>query len=109
MVAALLANAFIAVTKFGAWVLTGAASMLAEAVHSVADTGNQILLLFGGRAAKREASPEHPFGYGRARYINAFLVAIILFSLGGLFAIYEAIHKYDHALGRVAGKRGARG
>lgn len=95
MVAALLANAFIAVTKFGAWVLTGAASMLAEAVHSVADTGNQILLLFGGRAAKREASPEHPFGYGRARYINAFLVAIILFSLGGLFAIYEAIHKYE--------------
>ncbi len=95
MFAALLANAFIALTKFVAWVLTGAASMLAEAVHSVADTGNQILLLVGGRSARREASAEHPFGYGRARYINAFLVAIILFSLGGLFAIYEAIHKYE--------------
>ena len=95
VVAALIANAFIAATKFGAWALTGAASMLAEAVHSVADTGNQILLLVGGRSAKREASEEHPFGYGRARYINAFLVAIILFSLGGLFAIYEAIHKYE--------------
>lgn len=98
VVAALLANAFIAATKFGAWALTGAASMLAEAVHSVADTGNQILLLVGGRSAKREASEEHPFGYGRARYINAFLVAIILFSLGGLFAIYEAIHKYEEVV-----------
>ena len=95
VVAALLANSFIAATKFGAWALTRSASMLAEAVHSVADTGNQILLLVGGRSAAREASEEHPFGYGRARYINAFLVSIILFSLGGLFALYEALHKYE--------------
>ena len=99
VVAALVANAFIAATKFGAWALTGAASMLAEGVHSVADTANQILLLVGGKSAKREASEEHPFGYGRARYINAFLVAIILFSLGGLFALYEAVHKYEEVVG----------
>ena len=98
VVAALVANAFIAAMKFGAWALTGAASMLAEGVHSVADTGNQILLLVGGRSAKREASVEHPFGYGRARYISAFLVAIILFSLGGLFALYEAFHKYEEVI-----------
>ena len=95
MVAALVANSFIAVTKFGAWALTGSASMLAEGVHSVADTSNQILLLRGGKAAARAANAEHPFGFGRARYINAFLVAIILFSLGGLFALYEAFHKYE--------------
>ena len=95
MVAALVANSFIAVTKFGAWALTGSASMLAEGVHSVADTSNQVLLLRGGKAAAQEANAEHPFGFGRARYINAFLVAIILFSLGGLFALYEAFHKYE--------------
>lgn len=89
------ANGFIALTKFGAWALTGASSMLAEAVHSVADTGNQALLLWGGRQAKRAATEEHPFGYGRERYISAFLVSIILFSLGGLFALYEAFHKYE--------------
>ncbi len=95
IVAALAANAFIAVTKFGAWALTGAASMLAEGVHSVADTSNQILLLRGGAVAKREATEEHPFGYGRAPFISAFLVSVILFSLGGLFAVYEAFHKYE--------------
>jgi len=95
IVAALSANAFIAVIKFGAWALTGAASMLAEAVHSVADTSNQVLLLRGGQVAKREANDSHPFGYGRAPYINAFLVSVILFSLGGLFALYEAFHKYE--------------
>ncbi len=95
VIAAMAANAFIAVTKFTAWALTGASSMLAEAVHSVADTGNQILLLFGGRRARRAASEEHPFGYGRERYVFAFLVSIILFSLGGLFALYEALHKYE--------------
>ena len=95
VVAALVANSFIAVTKFGAWALTGSASMLAEGVHSVADTSNQVLLLRGGKAAAQEANAEHPFGFGRARYINAFLVAIILFSLGGLFALYEAFHKYE--------------
>ncbi len=95
IVAALAANAFIAVTKFGAWALTGAASMLAEDVHSVADTSNQLLLLRGGAVAKREATQEHPFGYGRAPFISAFLVSVILFSLGGLFALYEAFHKYE--------------
>jgi len=95
IVAALAANAFIAVTKFGAWALTGAASMLAEGVHSVADTSNQLLLLRGGAVAKREATEEHPFGYGRAPFISAFLVSVILFSLGGLFALYEAFHKYE--------------
>lgn len=95
MVAALVANGFIAVTKFGAWALTGSASMLAEGVHSVADTSNQVLLLRGGKTAAQAANEEHPFGFGRTRYINAFLVAIILFSLGGLFALYEAFHKYE--------------
>lgn len=94
VVAALTANLFIAATKFGAWALTGASSMLAEAIHSVADSGNQALLLIGGKRAQRAATPEHPFGYGRDRYIYAFLVAIVLFSVGGLFALYEAYHKW---------------
>ncbi|MEV0002319.1 cation diffusion facilitator family transporter [Micromonospora sp. NPDC050980] len=91
--AALAANLGIAVTKFIAFLLTGSSSMLAESIHSVADSGNQGLLLIGGRRAKREATPQHPFGYGRERYIYAFIVAIVLFSLGGLFALYEAYHK----------------
>lgn len=94
VVAALTANLFIAATKFGAWALTGASSMLAEAIHSVADSGNQALLLIGGKRAQRAATAEHPFGYGRDRYIYAFLVAIVLFSVGGLFALYEAYHKW---------------
>jgi cation diffusion facilitator family transporter len=94
VVAALAANLFIAVTKFGAWALTGASSMLAEAIHSVADSGNQALLLIGGKRAQRAATPEHPFGFGRDRYIYAFLVAIVLFTVGGLFALYEAYHKW---------------
>ena len=94
VVAALTANLFIAATKFGAWVLTGASSMLAEAIHSVADSGNQVLLLVGGKRATREATSEHPFGYGRERYIFSFIVAVVLFSVGGLFALYEAYHKY---------------
>lgn len=94
VVVAMLANLGIAVTKFMAWLLTGASSLLAEAVHSVADTSNQALLLIGGRRAAREPSPAHPFGYGRVRYLYAFVVAIILFTLGGLFALYEAWHKY---------------
>ncbi|MET8910861.1 cation diffusion facilitator family transporter [Micromonospora sp. NPDC004551] len=96
IVAALAANVGIAVTKFIAFLLTGSSSMLAESIHSVADSGNQGLLLLGGRRAKREATPEHPFGYGRERYIYAFIVAIVLFSLGGLFALYEAYHKAQH-------------
>jgi len=99
IVAALLANAGIAATKFVAYLLTSSSSMLAESVHSLADTGNQVLLLVGGRRARREATPEHPFGYGRARYVYAFLVSIILFSLGGLFALYEAWHKFQHPHG----------
>ena len=94
VLAALLANLGIAVMKFVAFALTGASSMLAEGIHSVADSGNQVLLLFGGKRAEREATPEHPFGYGRERYIYSFLVAIVLFSLGGLFALYEAYHKW---------------
>lgn len=95
VIAALLANSGIAVLKFLAWLLTGASAMLAESVHSVADAGNQALLLLGGRRAERKATPEHPFGYGRVRYIYAFIVAIVLFTLGGLFALYEAWHKYS--------------
>jgi cation diffusion facilitator family transporter len=93
VVAALLANLGIAVTKFVAFFLTGFSSMLAEAIHSVADSGNQGLLLLGGRRSRKEATEEHPFGYGRERYIYSFIVAIVLFSVGGLFALYEAYHK----------------
>ena len=93
IVAALIANLGIAVTKFVAFLLTGSSSMLAESIHSVADSGNQGLLLVGGRRARRAATPEHPFGYGRERYIYAFIVAIVLFSVGGLFALYEGYHK----------------
>ncbi len=93
VVAALLANTGIAITKFLAFLLTGASSMLAEAIHSVADSGNQALLLLGGRRAVRRPTDEHPFGYGRERYVYAFIVSIVLFSVGGLFALYEAYHK----------------
>ena len=96
IVAALAANLTIALLKFVAFVLTLSSSMLAEAIHSVADSGNQILLLVGGKRAKRAASPEHPFGYGRERYIYAFIVSIVLFSVGGLFALYEAWEKFQH-------------
>ena len=96
VLAALFANLGIAVTKFGAWALTGSSSMLAEGVHSLADSGNQALLLLGGRAARRAADEEHPFGYGRERYIYAFVVSIVLFAVGGLFALYEAFHKWQH-------------
>ena len=93
VVAALLANSGIAVMKFLAFALTGASSMLAEGIHSVADSGNQGLLLLGAKRSKREATPQHPFGFGRERYVYSFLVAIVLFSVGGLFALYEAFHK----------------
>jgi cation diffusion facilitator family transporter len=99
IIAALLANMGIAVTKFIAFGLTGSSSMLAESIHSVADSGNQGLLLLGGRRAKRRATPQHPFGYGRERYIYAFIVSIVLFSVGGLFALYEAYHKFQHREG----------
>jgi len=96
IVAALSANLGIAITKFLAFILSGASSMLAEAVHSFADSANQVLLLVGQRRGARKADAEHPFGYGRARYVYAFIVSIILFSLGGLFAIYEGIEKLAH-------------
>ncbi|WP_112246705.1 cation diffusion facilitator family transporter [Kribbella monticola] len=93
VVAALLANTGIAVTKFAAWGLTQSASMLAEAIHSLADAGNQVLLLVGAKRAKREADELHQFGFGRERYVYSFIVAIVLFSVGGLFALYEGYHK----------------
>ncbi len=96
IVAALLANLGIAVTKFVAFLLSGSSSMLAESVHSLADSGNQVLLLIGGKRASRAATPDHPFGYGRERYVFAFLVSIILFSVGGVFSIYEGVHKIQH-------------
>lgn len=93
VVAALLANTGIAITKFAAWGLTMSASMLAEAIHSVADAGNQVLLLIGGKRARRAATELHQFGFGRERYVYSFIVSIVLFSVGGLFALYEGYHK----------------
>ena len=95
ILAALAANLGLGVTKFIGWGLTGASSMLAEAIHSVADSGNQVLLLVGARQAKRPADHSHPFGYARHRYYFAFLVAVVLFTMGGLFALYEAWHKFQ--------------
>ncbi|MEV7614083.1 cation diffusion facilitator family transporter [Streptomyces sp. NPDC089799] len=96
IVAALAANLAIAAAKFVAFVFSGSSSMLAESVHSLADSGNQGLLLLGGKKAQREATPQHPFGYGRERYIYAFLVSIVLFTIGGMFAIYEGYEKVKH-------------
>ena len=99
IIAALAANLGIAVTKFIAFALTNSSSMLAESIHSVADSGNQALLLLGGKRARREATPQHPFGFGRERYVYAFIVSIVLFSVGGLFALYEGYHKLTHREG----------
>ncbi|MFF1561571.1 cation diffusion facilitator family transporter [Streptomyces sp. NPDC058279] len=96
IVAALAANLAIAVAKFVAFVFSMSSSMLAESVHSLADSGNQALLLLGGKKAQREATPQHPFGYGRERYIYAFLVSIVLFTVGGMFALYEGYEKVNH-------------
>jgi cation diffusion facilitator family transporter len=96
VVAALGANLAIAVAKFVAFAFSGSSSMLAEGVHSVADSGNQALLLLGGKKAKKAASEEHPFGYGRERYIYGFLVSVVLFTVGGLFALYEGYEKIKH-------------
>jgi cation diffusion facilitator family transporter len=93
IIAALAANLSIAVAKFVGFLITRSSSMLAESVHSLADSGNQVLLLIGGRRARREADERHPFGYGRERYFYSFVVALVLFSLGSLFALYEGIHK----------------
>lgn len=96
ILAALVANGGIAVAKFVGAAITGSASMLAEAVHSVADTSNQGLLLFGQHRAAQEADELHPFGYGRSRYFYSFVVALVLFTLGSVYAIYEGIHKVQH-------------
>jgi len=96
IVAAMLANLGIAVTKLIAALFSGSGAMLAEAVHSFADTINQVLLLIGGRRSTKAADEEHPFGYGRARFLYGFLVAIILFSVGGAYSIYEGIHKLQN-------------
>ncbi len=97
IVAALVANAGIAVAKFLGFLATGSSSMLAEAVHSVADTSNQGLLLLGQKTSQRKATPSHPFGFGRDRYFYSFVVALLLFSLGSVFALYEGIHKLESA------------
>lgn len=97
VVAALAANLGIAVSKFVAFAITGSSSMLSEAVHSVADSGNQVLLLFGGKRSQRAASDRHQFGYGRVRYLYGFVVSIVLFLVGGVFAVYEGMHKIQHA------------
>ncbi|HYN75592.1 MAG TPA: cation diffusion facilitator family transporter [Candidatus Limnocylindria bacterium] len=96
IIAALLANLGIAVTKFIAYLVSGSSSMLAESIHSLADSGNQVLLLIGGKRARREATALHPFGYGRERYVYAFIVSIVLFTVGGLFSVYEGVHKIQH-------------
>jgi cation diffusion facilitator family transporter len=94
--AALAANIGIAATKFVAAAISGSASMVAEAIHSVADSGNQLLLIVGGKRSRREATEAHPFGYGRSRYIYAFMVSIVLFSIGGLFSVVEGLAKIQN-------------
>ncbi|HEX2191795.1 MAG TPA: cation diffusion facilitator family transporter [Acidimicrobiales bacterium] len=96
IIAAFFANLGIAIAKFLGFAVTGAASMLAEAVHSVADSTNQGLLLLGGRQARRPATAEHPFGYGRERYFWSFVVALVIFTLGSLFALFEGVEKLRH-------------
>jgi cation diffusion facilitator family transporter len=96
IIAAMLANAGIAIAKFVAYVVTGSASMLAESIHSVADTSNQGLLLLGGRQSRKVADANHQFGYGRERYFWSFVVALVLFTLGGLYSLYEGISKILH-------------
>jgi cation diffusion facilitator family transporter len=96
ILAALGANAGIAIAKFVGFLITGSSSMLAESVHSVADTTNQGLLLIGQKTSKRKATRQHPFGYGRDRYFYSFIVALMLFTLGSAFALYEGVHKIQH-------------
>jgi cation diffusion facilitator family transporter len=96
IIAAFFANLGIAIAKFGGFIVTGSAGLLAEAAHSLADTGNQGLLMFGGKRGERPADSAHPFGYGPERYFWSFIVALVLFSMGGLFALYEGIQKLFH-------------
>ena len=101
--AAFFANLGIAISKFVGFLITGSASLLAETIHSAADTGNQLLLFLGGSRARKAATPTHPFGYGRERYFWAFAVALVLFSMGGMFALYEGIQKFrdPHEVGSL--------
>lgn len=96
VIAALIANTGIAISKFTAFIFTGSTSMLSEAIHSVADSMNQVLLLIGGKRAKRKATEKYQFGYGRVRYIYGFVVAIVLFLVGGVYSAYEGWHKWSH-------------
>ncbi len=96
VLAALVANVGIAISKFVAFLLTGSSSLLSEAIHSVADSANQVLLLVGGKRSKRAADPTHQFGYSRVRYVYAFVVSIVLFLVGGIFSLYEGFHKFTH-------------
>lgn len=96
VVAALLANVGIAISKFVAFAFTGSSSMLSEAIHSVADSGNQVLLLVGNKRSKKAPDAQHQFGYGRRRYVYGFIVSIVLFLVGGLFSLYEGFHKFQH-------------
>ena len=93
---ALGANFLIFVAKFAAALITGSGAMMAEAVHSLADCGNQLLLLLGMRQAQRPPSPDYPLGHGREIYFWSFLVALMLFSVGGMFSMYEGWHKFHH-------------
>ena len=96
VIAAFFANLGIAIMKFIGFAFTGSGAMLAEAVHSTADTGNQLLLLLGGKKARRSADELHQFGYGRERFFWAFVVAVMLFSVGGMFSLYDGIEKLRH-------------
>jgi cation diffusion facilitator family transporter len=96
IIAALGANVGIALSKFVAFLFTGSSSMLAESVHSLADTANQVLLLVGGKASRQPATELHPFGYGRFRYFYGFLVTVVIFLVGGVFALYEGYSKLRH-------------
>jgi cation diffusion facilitator family transporter len=96
ILAALIANLGIAIAKFAAALVTSSASMLAESIHSLADTGNQGLLFLGGRRSQRPPDEAHPFGYGAERYFWAFVVALVLFTLGALFSLYEGIEKLSN-------------
>lgn len=96
VIAALIANLGIAIAKFVAFAFTGSSSMLSEAIHSLADSGNQVLLLVGNKRSQKKADVHHNFGYGRRRYVYGFVVAIVLFLVGGLFSLYEGWHKWQH-------------
>lgn len=96
VIAALMANTGIAISKFVAFAITGSTSMLSEAIHSVADSMNQVLLLVGGKRSRRVADEKYQFGYGRVRYVYGFMVAIVLFMVGGIYSLYEGWHKWSH-------------